>query len=87
MMEKPIDDFEAAVIEGNIRHENNACLNWQAGHAATHSNARGHRIIQKPKRGDYRKVDGMVASVMAYWGTKHLPKKSSVYRRRGVLTA
>jgi phage terminase large subunit-like protein len=87
MMEKPIDDFEAAVIEGRLRHENNGCLNWQAGHASTYPNARGHRIIMKPKRGDYRKVDGMVSSVMAYWGTKHLPKKSSVYRRRGVLTA
>jgi hypothetical protein len=31
----------------------------------------------------------MVSSVMAYWGTKHLPKQVSgeKYRRRGVLTA
>lgn len=87
MMEKPIDDFEAAVIEGSLIHENNVCLNWQAGHAAVQENARGFRIIKKPKRDDYRKVDGMVSSVMSHWGTKHLPKRSSVYRRRGVLTA
>lgn len=87
MMEKPIDDFEAAVIEGSLIHSNNLCLNWQAGHASVQENARGFRIIRKPKRDDYRKVDGMVASVMSHWGTKHLPKKSSVYRRRGVLTA
>jgi phage terminase large subunit-like protein len=87
MMEKPIDDFEASVTDGNLVHENNACLNWQAGHASVFSNHRGFRIIQKPKPDDVRKVDGMVASVMAYWGTKHLPKRNSVYRRRGVLTA
>ena len=87
MMEKPIDDFEAAVIEGSLIHENNLCLNWQAGHAAVHENARGFRIIKKPKRDGYQKVDGMVAAVMSHWGTKHLPKRSSVYGRRGVLTA
>jgi phage terminase large subunit-like protein len=88
MMEKPIDDFEAAVIEGSLIHDLNPCMNWQAGHASVHMNARGFRIIKKPYRADdYRKVDGMVASVMSHWGTKQLPKKSSVYRRRGVLTA
>lgn len=87
MMEKPIDDFEAAVIDGTLVHDNNACLNWQAGHASVSENARGQRLIRKPKRDDYRKVDGMVAAVMAFWGTKQLPKQSSVYRRRGVLTA
>jgi len=89
MMEKPIDDFEAAVVEGSLEHCNNLCLNWQAGHATVTENAKGCRIIAKPKRDDYRKVDGMVSSVMAYWGTKHLPKQVSgeKYRRRGVLTA
>lgn len=86
-MEKPIDDFEADVIDCKIQHHNNACLNWQAGHAAVHENGRGFRLIQKPKRGDVRKVDGLVASLMSHWGAKQLPKKNSVYRRRGVLCA
>lgn len=87
LMEKPIDDFEAAVIDRVLCHDNNLCLNWQAGHASVQENSRGWRIIKKPKKDDYRKVDGMVASVMALWGTKQLPKRSSVYKRRGVLTA
>lgn len=87
MMEKPIDDFEADVIDAALRHENNACLNWQVGHAAVKSNDRGYRIIQKPKKNDVRKVDGLVAAVMSHWGAKQLPKRKSVYRRRGVLTA
>ena len=86
-MEAPIDDFEAAVRDGKLQIEDNKCLTWQAGHCAIKENDRGHRILRKPKRNDYRKIDGMVASVMSYWGTKHLPKSSSVYRRRGVLTA
>jgi phage terminase large subunit-like protein len=89
MMEKPIDDFEAAVTEGSLTHCNNLCLNWQAGHATVTENGKGCRIIAKPKRDDYRKVDGMVAAVMAMWGTKQLPKQvnGEKYRRRGVLTA
>lgn len=86
-MEKPIDDFEAAVINHTIRHNGNRCLTWQAHHAAVIENTRGHRRVVKPKRGDYRKVDAMVASVMAFYGTKHLPKHKTVYSRRGVLTA
>lgn len=84
-MEKPIDDFEADVIDGKIQHNNNPCLTWQAGHAAVHANARGMRIIQKPKPDDYRKVDGMVAGVMAHWGAKQLPRKKNVYSNRGVV--
>lgn len=84
-MEKPIDDFEADVIDGKIRHCNNPCLTWQAGHASVFTNARGQRIVQKPKPGDIRKVDGIVASIMSHWGTLHLPRQNSVYRRRGVM--
>ena len=86
-MEQPIDDFEAAIREHKLQIEENRCLTWQAGHCSVKENDKGHRILKKPKRNDYRKIDGMVASVMSYWGTKHLPKSSSVYRRRGVLTA
>lgn len=86
-MEKPIDDFEADVVDGRVTHANNRCLNWQAGHATVVENAKGHRIIRKPKREDYRKVDGMVAAVMARYGITALPKMNSVYKRRGVLTA
>ena len=86
-MEQPIDDFEAAVRDKKLQIEDNRCLTWQAGHCSVKENDKGHRILKKPKRNDYRKIDGMVASVMSYWGTKHLPKSSSVYRRRGVLTA
>lgn len=84
-MEKPIDDFEASVIDKKMRHPGNRCLTWQAGHAATIENVNGHRRVVKPKRNDYRKVDAMVASVMANFGCRHLPKTKSVYARRGVL--
>lgn len=86
-MEKPIDDFEAAVREGKIQHDGNRCLTWQAGHCSVAENFKGHRLLKKPKRNDYRKIDGMQASVMSFWGCKHIPKKDSVYRRRGVLMA
>ena len=84
-MENPIDEFEASIIERKIRHFNNRCLNWQAGHASVKPNAVGHRRIVKPYTDDFRKIDAMVATVMADYGVKHLKKTGSVYSRRGVL--
>ena len=71
-MEAPIDDFLAGVRDGHITHENAPCLNWQAGHAEVSTNAKGHRLLRKPRHGDVRKIDGLVAAVMASWGTAHI---------------
>jgi len=85
MMEHPIDDFEADVLECRVLHEPNRCLDWQAGHTTTKENAVGKRILAKPKRDDYRKIDGMVTSVMSHWGVAHIKDKRSVYADRGVI--
>lgn len=71
-----IDEFEAAVNKGVIRHDGNRCLTWQAGHAETKTNQLGKRILIKPvSKDDPRKIDGMVASVMAHW---HASQRVSV---------
>ncbi|MDP6721510.1 MAG: terminase large subunit, partial [Pirellulaceae bacterium] len=85
MMERPIDDFESYVRDHTLRHDNNPCLNWQAGNCEIRESHRGHRILCKPKQGDFRKIDGMVSSVMSAWGATALGIKSSVYNRRGIL--
>lgn len=73
-MEKPIDDFQARVMEHGLVHDGNPCINWQAGHVATHETQRGHRILAKPTRDDVRKIDGMVASVMGLFGASAMPE-------------
>jgi len=72
--EKPIDDFEALVIEHKLRHDGNRCMTWQAGHVAIHERPNGHRILAKPTRDDVRKIDGMVASVMGLFGANNMPE-------------
>lgn len=85
-MARPIDDFEAAVIDGEVYHDNNPCLNWQAGNCAVKKTANG-MILVKPEWDNHQKIDGMVTSVMSYWGATALKIKPSVYKRRGVLSA
>ena len=47
----------------------NRCLSWQAQHCEVKANARGHRLLQKPSPNDVRKIDGLVAAVMALWAS------------------
>ena len=77
VMEGPIDGFEAALLAGELFHDDNPCMTWQAGHCEVRENARGHRILQKPKRGDVRKIDGLVASVMGFYGATVMPSPVS----------
>jgi phage terminase large subunit-like protein len=69
-MEAPIDDFAADLLEQKIRHDANKCMRWQSGHVEVRENAKGHRILCKPKFGRVQKIDGIVASVMGLWGCK-----------------
>ena len=70
-MARPIDDYEAAVVEREVSHDNNPCVNWQAGNCQSKDSDRG-RLLAKPIRGDVRKIDAMVTSVMSYWGATAL---------------
>lgn len=58
---EPLALFEAGIIAGTIEHPNNTCLNWQVRNA--HKNRRG--MLDKPPDEDHKKIDGVVAAVMA----------------------
>lgn len=62
---KPSEDFERALIARNIRHPNNACLNWQAGHVEAKTDNYGNKRPIKPDNAT-KKIDGIVAMVMAF---------------------
>lgn len=85
MMEKPIDDFQSLVLDGKLVHDENQCMNWQAGHCEVKPNFRGHRILCKPKPHDVRKIDGLVASVMGLWGAMNAPDVVAWSREQGAL--
>lgn len=61
---EPMGLFENAIIAGRIEHQNNPCLNWQAGNAT--KNNKG--MLIKPELNDVKKIDGITAAVMAMNG-------------------
>lgn len=87
MFAGPIDEYERRVIQGNLRHANHSILTWQAGHCQVHTDSKGRKTLIKPRHGDIKKIDGMVAGVMSLFGAMNgANKRKSVYSRRGVIT-
>jgi phage terminase large subunit-like protein len=58
-------EFERLVISGKLEHDGHKILTWQAGNAKVYSDANGNKRPVKPKHDDKRKIDGIVASIMA----------------------
>ena len=58
-------EYESLVISGKLHHNGNPILTWQAGHVMVKTDFKGYKRPVKPKADDYRKIDGIVAGVMA----------------------
>ena len=71
-MAGPLDDFEAAVKERTIWVRPNACLQWQARHCSVKDSANGGRLLCKPGQGEWKKIDGLVSSVMSLWAASNV---------------
>jgi phage terminase large subunit-like protein len=61
----PTAEFERLVIAGRMRHNGHPILSWQAGHVQVKSDANNNKRPVKPAHGDRRKIDGIVAAIMA----------------------
>jgi len=61
----PTKEFERLVLSGGIEHPRHDVLSWQAQHVQVWSDASGNLRPIKPKHGDHRKIDGIVAAIMA----------------------
>src|SRR5262249_32597952 len=79
----PTGEFERLVIAGKMHHAGHPTLNWQIGHACCKTDANNNRRIQKPRRGDPKTVDGVVAGIMALGRQMDTEAESqiSVYER------
>lgn len=64
----PTAEFERLVIGRKIRHPDHPVLNWQAGNVSVKTDANGNKRPVKPPHEDPRKIDGMVAAIMAVAG-------------------
>ncbi len=61
----PMTDFEADLMNGNIVHPDNGCLNWMAANASVRQLG-VLRSLCKPTGQEHLKIDGMATTIMAY---------------------
>lgn len=62
---EPTKDFERLVLSGRLKHNGHPVLTWQAGHVQVRSDNNQNIRPVKPPHGDHRKIDGIVAAIMA----------------------
>jgi len=61
----PTAEYERLVLAGRLHHNGNPLLGWQAGHVQVKTDTNNNKRPVKPKKGDIRTIDGMVAGIMA----------------------
>lgn len=85
---EPLIAFENALVEGRIDHGNCPVLNFQAGNCQYNYDPKGRRMLDKGNRQRWKKIDAMVATIMAFSEAIYHAKTTddSVYTRRGVIT-
>jgi len=64
-MAPPTADTERLILNQHLMHEDNAVLNWQMSHVAVQEDKNGNKKPMKPEGQDYRKIDGVIAMIMA----------------------
>lgn len=84
-MAPAVDEFEAALTAGTLRHPDNPCMNWNAANAVVVQDPAGNRKLDKSKATG--RIDGMVTMCMSICRAKaNPPPARSVYETRGLLT-
>ena len=79
-------EFERKVLGGELATGGNPVMNWMIACTETASDPAGNIKIVKPERGKTGKhVDGVVASVMAFWRAVQAVEAESAYEKRGLL--
>jgi phage terminase large subunit-like protein len=61
----PSAAFERKLVGGELRHDGNRLLKWQAGNVQVKADVNNNIRPVKEKRGSLKSVDGIVASIMA----------------------
>jgi len=64
MMNGPTKEFEMQMMKGNIIHGGNEVLRWQMASAVVYTDVNENKRITK-ERNEAKKVDGVIASIIA----------------------
>jgi len=79
-------EFERKVLGAELATSGNPVMNWMIACTETVSDPASNIKIVKPERGKTGKhVDGVIASVMAFWRAVQATETKSVYEDRGIL--
>lgn len=65
IMAAPSAEFERLILRREIVHNMNPVMEWQIGHCQVQEDKLGNKMPMKPTKDDYRKIDGIAASVMS----------------------
>mgnify|MGYP000011264974 FL=1 len=65
-MAEPTAKLEADILEHRLRHFGNPVLTWMVSNAKMQTDPKGNTMLAKENKDSKRKIDGVVASVMAY---------------------
>lgn len=77
----PTADFEAMTLSRKLRHNGHPIMRWQIGHAKVRTDVNSNIRPVKPKdKNDHRKIDGVVASIMATAGATRGQSGPPVFR-------
>lgn len=80
------EELERLLLSGKFAHADNPVLNWQAEHVVLLKDNKKNKKPMKPKKSDYRSVDGIQAGVMALDEAMHNPiEEPSIYSTPGNL--
>jgi len=83
-MAAPCREFERLLTGKELRHGNHPVMTWCVGNVAVQQDAAGN---YKPNKAlSKRKIDGVVAALMALGCVLVRPEPGSVYDRRGILS-
>ena len=82
-MAAPTSEFERMVVSQDMLHNNNPVLNWNASNVVIRKDPAGN--IKPDKELSQRRIDGVVASIMALAGTLDPTTPPSIYNTRGMI--
>jgi phage terminase large subunit-like protein len=84
-MALPTDTFEKKMLAKEIDHGDNPVMNWMVSCTEVKSDRQGNIMPMKPQRDRTgKRIDGVVASIMALYRAVIHKEKRSVYEDRGL---
>jgi phage terminase large subunit-like protein len=83
----PTAEYERLLAHNALHHNGNPVLTWQAGHVQVKTDGNANKRPIKPTPKDYRKIDGIVAGIMAVGLVMANPAIESAYADGGMMYA